>query len=95
VASFSKTVRLGAGIAGLGYGLYRLNRGRNDWTTTAFLTTGASLAINALTGRQVGPDPVSTIANAVTSSIPGVSRTAATAMRSAMHHAPANAGWMP
>lgn len=95
MASFSKTARLGAGIAGLGYGLYRLNRGRNDWMTTAFLTTGFSLAMNALTGRQIAPDPVSSIANAMASAMPGVGRTAATAMRRAMHAAPANAGWMP
>lgn len=95
MASFSKTVRLGAGIAGLGYGLYRMNRGRNDWLTTTFLTTGFSVAVNALTGRQVAPDPIASIANAVTSGMPAVSQTAAHAVRTAMQAAPANAGWMP
>jgi hypothetical protein len=88
-------MRLGAGIAGVGYGLYRLNRGRNDWLTATFLTTGFSVAMNALTGRQVAPDPIASIASAVTSGMPAVSRTAAHAMRMAAHVAPANAGWMP
>lgn len=93
--ALTRTVRLGAGLAGLGYGAYRLARGRNDWLTTTFMTTGLSVALNALTGMRVRTDSIASVALAVTRSMPAMSRTAAHAIRQAAPEALANAGWMP
>jgi len=93
--ALTRTVRLGAGLAGLGYGVYRLARGRNDWLTTTFMTTGLSVALNALTGRRVQPENIASIASSLTRSMPAMSRTAVHAIRHAAPDALANAGWMP
>ncbi|HYF92284.1 MAG TPA: hypothetical protein VD969_08545 [Symbiobacteriaceae bacterium] len=93
--AFSRTVRLGAGLAGLGYGVYRLARGRNDWLTTTFMTTGLSVALNAATGRYVPTGSIVSIANAVTRGMPEMTRTAAHALRRAAPDAMVNAGWLP
>lgn len=95
MATFTRTVRLGAGLAGLGYGVYRLAKGRNDWLTTTFMTAGFSVALNALTGRPVRPVSIATLADAVTGGMPGMTRTAVHAMRAAAPEALVNAGWMP
>lgn len=46
-------MRLGAGLVTLGFGVYRLSRGRRDWMTTASLTTGASML---MANMNMGPD---------------------------------------
>ncbi|HWI62462.1 MAG TPA: hypothetical protein VNT75_11525 [Symbiobacteriaceae bacterium] len=95
MASFTRTMRLGAGLAGLGYGVYRLARGRNDWLTSTFMTTGLAVAMNAVTGRRVQTSTIASIANAVTRGVPEMSRTAVHAVRAAAPDALVNSGWMP
>jgi hypothetical protein len=89
--AFSRSVRLGAGILGLGYGVYRLAKGKNDWLTTTAMTAGLSVAMGAMGRRQMTPIDLATV---VTSGIPAISR-------SLMHVADAqaetlaNRGWLP
>jgi hypothetical protein len=48
-----RTVEVGAGLALLGYGAYRLTRGRRDWVTRAAVTAGLSTTLGTLTrGRR-------------------------------------------
>jgi hypothetical protein len=48
-----RTVQIGAGLAVLGYGAYRLSRGRRDWLTKTAVTTGLSTTLGTLTrGRR-------------------------------------------
>jgi hypothetical protein len=55
MARFMEGMRMGAGVVGLGYGLYRLTRGSRDWVTTTALTTGISMmAAGMVGGRRRG-----------------------------------------
>lgn len=93
MASFSRSVRVGAGLAGLGYGLYRLAKGRHDWMTTTALTAGLSVTLNAMNRKQPAV-PAVDLAQFVTTGIPAVSH-------SLIHVAEesaaslANRGWLP
>jgi|GEM_PF-4777519 len=44
--SLKRVMRLGAGVASLGYGLYRFSRGRRDWLTTTAITTGLTVTLD-------------------------------------------------
>ncbi|HEY3367625.1 MAG TPA: hypothetical protein VGK74_21410 [Symbiobacteriaceae bacterium] len=55
MGTFIKGARLGAGLVGLGYGLYRLNQGNRDWVTTSTVTAGLSMTLSGLTRAE--PEP--------------------------------------
>lgn len=50
--SFTRGMRMGVGLVSLGWGLYRVTRGQRGTTTTAALTTGASLLAPAIAGGR-------------------------------------------
>lgn len=44
---------VGAGLLGLGYGLFRLARGQRDWVATSALAAGVTMTAGAIgTGRR-------------------------------------------
>ncbi len=53
MASLMRGARLGAGLIGLGYGLYRLSQGKRDWTTAAMVGTGLSMALSGRATKRV------------------------------------------
>lgn len=52
MASFARGFQVGAGLLGLGYGIYRLTQGRRDWVTTSAITSGLSMALAAMGGNR-------------------------------------------
>ncbi len=69
MSSFNKGLRMGAGVFTFGYGVYRLAQGKRDWTTTASITTGASLMLSDVGAVQ------NTMGNAM-GSVAGMARMA-------------------
>lgn len=64
---FMRGFRLGVGLVGLGYGVYRLSQGKRDWMSTTALTSGLSLMAagmsNMRSRRMLGQ--VRTVVNAI------------------------------
>lgn len=52
MATFNQGMRMGAGLVGLSWGVYRMAQGQRDWLTTAALTTGVSMVAAGLTGKS-------------------------------------------
>jgi hypothetical protein len=49
-------MRLGAGLLGLGYGVYRLSQGRKDWVTSTALTAGLTATLTGMKAKRgMGP----------------------------------------
>ncbi|HYG57451.1 MAG TPA: hypothetical protein VD902_05230 [Symbiobacteriaceae bacterium] len=52
--TWMRAARVGVGIAGLGYGIVRLSRGKRDFITNAALATGLSVTLNGLSRGRIG-----------------------------------------
>lgn len=48
MSGFMRGMRLGAGLVAFGYGISRLRSGQRDWSTTAAMTTGASMLLSGI-----------------------------------------------
>ena len=58
MAGMTKGMRIGAGLLGLGYGVYRLSKGRKDWVTSTALTAGLTATLTGMRAkRQNGMAP--------------------------------------
>jgi hypothetical protein len=53
MTNWGRGIRVGAGLALLGYGIYRLSRGRRDWIASSSVTSGLSATLTGLTGRKI------------------------------------------
>lgn len=84
MASFARGMRLGAGIVGLGWGVYRLSRGRRDWMTTTAITAGLSMTLAGMTGKRPQPivRQIRSLVNTIGISVPRFQRNV---MRMAPH----------
>lgn len=63
MATLTRAMRVGAGLAGLGYGVYRWNQGKRDWVTNAALTTGLTVTIQGLTAGRVPSSLLQTVSS--------------------------------
>lgn len=52
MATFMRGLEVGLGLAGVGYGIYRLTKGKRDWVTSTVLTTGISMTASAMMKGQ-------------------------------------------
>jgi hypothetical protein len=48
----TKGMRFGAGLLGLGYGVYRLRQGRRDWVTSMALTAGLTATLTGMKAKR-------------------------------------------
>lgn len=53
MANWTGYMGIGAGMVGLGYGIYRLSRGQRDWMTAAAISTGLSMTATGLNRRRL------------------------------------------
>lgn len=48
MGTWMRGMRIGAGLLGIGYGIYRFSQGRRDWVTTGAFSTGVALTLGGL-----------------------------------------------
>jgi len=61
MATLQRAMRVGAGLAGLGYGVYRWNQGKRDWVTHAAMTTGLTVTLQGLTAGRINTGLLQTL----------------------------------
>ena len=49
---WKRGVRLGAGLVGTAWGIYRLTRGQRDWVTLSVATSSASMLAREMMGKR-------------------------------------------
>lgn len=52
MAGFYKGMKVGAGLLGLGWGVYRLSQGRKDWLTSTALTAGLAATLTGMKAKR-------------------------------------------
>lgn len=79
MATFMRGLEVGLGVVGVGYGIYRLSRGKRDWVTSTVLTSGVSMTMAGLAMNRRNRKLVNQVTNlvgAVTGGAPRFTRKA-------------------